>query len=71
MVLPFVGRGGSAGVAGRRRRVVRLQRALRTSVLSVCSVVSPGTPPPATLGFGTPRDVFNPRQLQFGVKVKF
>jgi hypothetical protein len=31
----------------------------------------PGTPPPATLGFGTPRDVFNPRQVQFGAKVKF
>src|SRR5216683_2258618 len=31
----------------------------------------PGTPPPATLGFGTPRDVFNPRQLQFGAKLKF
>jgi len=31
----------------------------------------PNTPPPATLGFGTPRDVFNPFQLQFGVKVKF
>ena len=31
----------------------------------------PNTPPPATLGFGTPRDVFNPRQVQFGVKVKF
>ena len=35
------------------------------------SIDYPGTPPPATLGFGTPRDVFNPRQLQFGVKVKF
>jgi hypothetical protein len=31
----------------------------------------PGTPPPAALGFGTPRDVFNPRQVQFGAKVKF
>ena len=31
----------------------------------------PGTPPPATLGFGTPRDVFNPRQVQFGTKFKF
>jgi hypothetical protein len=35
------------------------------------SIDYPGTPPPATLGFGTPRDVFNPRQLQFGVKLKF
>jgi hypothetical protein len=31
----------------------------------------PNTPPPANLGFGTPRDVFNPRQCQFGVKVKW
>jgi len=31
----------------------------------------PNTPPPATLGFGSPRDVFNPFQMQFGVKVKF
>jgi hypothetical protein len=35
------------------------------------SIDYPGTPPPATLGFGTPRDVFNPRQVQFGAKVKF
>jgi hypothetical protein len=35
------------------------------------SIDYPGTPPPATLGFGTPRDVFNPRQLQFGAKLKF
>jgi hypothetical protein len=35
------------------------------------SIDYPNTPPPATLGFGTPRDVFNPRQVQFGVKVKF
>jgi hypothetical protein len=26
--------------------------------------------PPAP-GFGTPRDVFNPRQIQFGIKLKF
>src|SRR5262245_48640302 len=31
----------------------------------------PNTPPPATLGFGSPRDVFNPFQLQFGAKVRF
>jgi outer membrane receptor protein involved in Fe transport len=35
------------------------------------SIDYPNTPPPATLGFGTPRDVFNPRQVQFGVKLKF
>jgi hypothetical protein len=35
------------------------------------SIDYPNTPPPATLGFGTPRDVFNPRQVQFGAKVKF
>jgi hypothetical protein len=35
------------------------------------SIDYPGTPPPATLGYGTPRDVFNPRQLQFGAKLKF
>jgi carboxypeptidase family protein len=26
---------------------------------------------PPVAGFGTPRDVFNPRQIQFGVKLKF
>jgi hypothetical protein len=31
----------------------------------------PNTPPPPQLGFGTPRDVFNPRQVQFGVKLRF
>jgi len=31
----------------------------------------PNTPPPPQLGFGSPRDVFNPRQVQFGVKLKF
>jgi hypothetical protein len=35
------------------------------------SIEYPGTPPPAALGFGTPRDVFNPRQVQFGAKLKF
>jgi Carboxypeptidase regulatory-like domain/TonB dependent receptor len=35
------------------------------------SIDYPGTPPPATLGFGTPRDIFNPRQVQFGAKLKF
>lgn len=29
------------------------------------------TPPPAFLGFGTPKDVFNPRQIQFAMKLKF
>jgi hypothetical protein len=31
----------------------------------------PNTPPPANLGFGSARDVFNPYQTQIGVKVKF
>jgi hypothetical protein len=31
----------------------------------------PGTPPPASLGFGTPRDVFNPFQTQIGLRIKF
>jgi hypothetical protein len=31
----------------------------------------PNTPPPPQLGFGTPRDVFNPRQLQFAAKLRF
>jgi len=31
----------------------------------------PGTPPPASLGFGTPRDVFNPFQTQIGIRIKF
>jgi hypothetical protein len=35
------------------------------------SIDYPGTPPPASLGYGTPRDVFNPRQLQFGAKLRF
>jgi Carboxypeptidase regulatory-like domain len=35
------------------------------------SIDYPGTSPPATLGFGTPRDVFNPRQVQFAAKLKF
>ena len=35
------------------------------------SIDYPNTPPPPQLGFGTPRDVFNPRQVQFGVKVKY
>ena len=28
-------------------------------------------PPAAQFGFGTPRDVFNPRQAQIGLKMKF
>jgi hypothetical protein len=35
------------------------------------SIDYPNTPPAAALGFGTPRDVFNPRQVQFGAKLKF
>jgi len=35
------------------------------------SIDYPNTPPPPQLGFGTPRDVFNPRQVQFGAKLKF
>jgi hypothetical protein len=31
----------------------------------------PNTPPPPQLGFGTPRDVFNPFQMQLGAKLKF
>ena len=31
----------------------------------------PNTPPPPQLGFGTPRDVFNPRQVQFGARLRF
>jgi outer membrane receptor protein involved in Fe transport len=31
----------------------------------------PNTPPPASLGFGTPRDVFNPYQTQVGIRIKF
>jgi hypothetical protein len=32
---------------------------------------SPSLSVPPVAGFGTPRDVFNPRQIQFGVKLKF
>ena len=35
------------------------------------SIDYPNTPPPPQLGYGTPRDVFNPRQLQFGAKLRF
>jgi len=35
------------------------------------SIDYPNTPPPPQLGFGTPRDVFNPRQVQFGAKLEF
>jgi hypothetical protein len=35
------------------------------------SIDYPGTPPPPQLGFGSPRDVFNPRQMQFAAKLKF
>jgi hypothetical protein len=35
------------------------------------SIDYPNTPPPAQLGFGTPRDVFNPMQMQFGAKLRF
>jgi hypothetical protein len=31
----------------------------------------PNTPPPPQLGFGSPRDVFNPRQVQFAAKLRF
>jgi hypothetical protein len=31
----------------------------------------PNTPPPPQLGFGTARDVFNPRQVQFGARLRF
>ncbi len=31
----------------------------------------PNTPPPPQLGFGTPRDVFNPRQAQLAAKLRF
>src|SRR5262245_62014006 len=32
---------------------------------------SPSLKVPPVAGFGTPRDVFNPRQIQFGLKLKF
>jgi hypothetical protein len=35
------------------------------------SINYPGTPPPPELGFGTPRDVFNPFQTQFAARLKF
>jgi outer membrane receptor protein involved in Fe transport len=35
------------------------------------SIDYPNTPPPASLGFGTPRDVFNPYQTQFAAKLRF
>lgn len=33
--------------------------------------IDPNLPPNPILGFGTPRDAFNPFQLQFGVKLRF
>jgi TonB dependent receptor-like, beta-barrel len=35
------------------------------------SIDYPNTPPPPQLGFGTARDVFNPRQAQFAVRLRF
>ncbi len=35
------------------------------------SIDLPNTPPPAQLGFGSPRDVFNPRQAQFAARLRF
>ena len=35
------------------------------------SIDYPNTPPLAALGFGTPRDVFNPRQVQFAARLRF
>jgi hypothetical protein len=32
---------------------------------------SPSLSVPPVPGFGTPRDVFNPRQIQLGLKLKF
>jgi hypothetical protein len=35
------------------------------------SIDYPNTPPPPQLGFGSPRDVFNPRQAQLATRLKF
>jgi hypothetical protein len=35
------------------------------------SIDYPNTPPPPQLGFGSPRDVFNPRQTQFAARLRF
>jgi Carboxypeptidase regulatory-like domain/TonB dependent receptor len=35
------------------------------------SIDYPNVPPPDTLGFGTPRDVFNPFQAQFAARLRF
>ena len=35
------------------------------------SIDYPNTPPPDALGFGTPRDVFNPFQAQFAARLRF
>jgi hypothetical protein len=35
------------------------------------SIDYPNTPPPPQLGFGSARDVFNPRQVQFAAKFRF
>ncbi len=47
----------------------------RTNVKDVNTVWGgidyPNTPPPPQLGFGTPRDVFNPRQVQFAARGRF
>jgi len=46
----------------------------RTNVKDVNTVwgsIDITTPPAAQFGFGTPRDVFNPFQMQIGLKVRF
>jgi len=46
----------------------------RTNVKDVNTVwggIDINTPPPPQFGFGTPRDVFNPFQMQIGVRLKF
>ena len=48
-----------------------LNRVNVKDVNTVWGGIDINVPPAAQFGFGTPRDVFNPRQVQIGVKVKF
>jgi hypothetical protein len=48
-----------------------LNRVNVRDINTVWGSIDLNTPPPPQLGFGSPRDVFNPRQLQFAAKLRF
>jgi outer membrane receptor protein involved in Fe transport len=71
-----VGREFSAGGAARLELMLDVFNLFnRVNVKDINTVWGgidyPNTPPPPQLGFGSPRDVFNPRQVQFAAKLRF